>query len=96
MSAVQHTLYLVGTCPRENVTMLWVILVVMLAGAGLLSEQLQRSDNRRQAVDVSALAHNFLIYRTRWPNTPTTTRASLARRRILHWPCPPGGFTQQE
>ncbi|WP_282282440.1 type IV pilus biogenesis protein PilM [Pseudomonas sp. PS02302] len=43
--------------------MLWVILVVMLAGAGLLSEQLQRSDNRRQAVDVSALAHNLLIYR---------------------------------
>lgn len=43
--------------------MLWVILVAMLAGAGLLSEQLQRSDNRRQAVDVSALAHNLLIYR---------------------------------
>lgn len=43
--------------------MLWVILVVMLAGAGLLSEQLQSSDNRRQAVDVSALAHNLLIYR---------------------------------
>jgi hypothetical protein len=43
--------------------MLWVILVVMLAGAGLLSEQLQRSDNRRQAVDVSALAHHLLIYR---------------------------------
>lgn len=43
--------------------MLWVILVVMLAGAGLLSEQLQRSDNRRQTVDVSALAHNLLIYR---------------------------------
>lgn len=43
--------------------MLWVILVVMLAGAGLLSEQLQRSDNRRQEVDVSALAHNLLIYR---------------------------------
>lgn len=43
--------------------MLWVILVVMLAGAGLLSEQLQRSDNRRQAVDLSALAHNMLIYR---------------------------------
>lgn len=43
--------------------MLWIILVVMLAGAGLLSEQLQRSDNRRQTVDVSALAHNLLIYR---------------------------------
>jgi len=43
--------------------LLWVILVVMLAGAGLLGEQLQRSDNRRQAVDVSALAHNLLIYR---------------------------------
>ncbi|MDK4199663.1 type IV pilus biogenesis protein PilM [Pseudomonas sp. HR1] len=43
--------------------MLWVIMVVMLAGAGLLSEQLQRSDNRRQGVDVSALAHNLLIYR---------------------------------
>ncbi|WP_158896958.1 MULTISPECIES: type IV pilus biogenesis protein PilM [unclassified Pseudomonas] len=43
--------------------MLWVILVVMLAGAGLLGEQLQRSDNRRQTVDVSALAHNLLIYR---------------------------------
>lgn len=43
--------------------MLWVILVVMLAGAGLLSEQLQHSDNRRQAVDISALAHNLLIYR---------------------------------
>ncbi len=43
--------------------MLWVILVVMLAGVGLLSEQLQRGDNRRQAVDVSALAHNLLIYR---------------------------------
>ncbi|WP_260856114.1 type IV pilus biogenesis protein PilM [Pseudomonas oryzihabitans] len=43
--------------------MLWVILVVMLAGAGLLSEQLQRSDNRRQTVDVSSLAHNLLVYR---------------------------------
>ncbi|WP_261793904.1 type IV pilus biogenesis protein PilM [Pseudomonas oryzihabitans] len=43
--------------------MLWVILVVILAGAGLLSEQLQRSDNRRQGVDVLALAHNLLIYR---------------------------------
>ncbi|KIZ52738.1 pilus assembly protein PilP [Pseudomonas oryzihabitans] len=43
--------------------MLWVIMVVMLAGAGLLSEQLQRSDNRRQGVDISALAHNLLIYR---------------------------------
>ncbi|GAC1038726.1 type IV pilus biogenesis protein PilM [Pseudomonas sp. No.117] len=43
--------------------MLWIILVVILAGAGLLSEQLQRSDNRRQTVDVSALAHNLLIYR---------------------------------
>lgn len=43
--------------------MMWVILVVMLAGAGLLSEQLQRSDNRRQEVDISALAHNLLIYR---------------------------------
>ncbi|MGF7243951.1 hypothetical protein ABIC11_004407 [Pseudomonas oryzihabitans] len=43
--------------------MLSVILMVMLAGAGLLSKQLQRSDYRRQAVDFSVLALNLLIYR---------------------------------
>lgn len=43
--------------------LVWIILVVMLGASGLLSDQLQRSDNRRQAVDVSALAHNLLIYR---------------------------------
>ncbi|MBH3329862.1 type IV pilus biogenesis protein PilM [Pseudomonas oryzihabitans] len=43
--------------------LIWIILVVMLGASGLLSDQLQRSDNRRVAVDVSALAHNLLIYR---------------------------------
>jgi len=42
---------------------LWVILVVMLAGTSLISEKLQRSNNRLQMVDVSALAHNLLTYR---------------------------------
>jgi len=42
---------------------LWVLLLVATIGAGLLGDQVRRGENRSVAVDLSALAHNLLVYR---------------------------------
>lgn len=42
---------------------LWIILLVGLIAMGTLTDIVNRGDARRLAVDVSALAHNLLIYR---------------------------------
>lgn len=41
----------------------WIILVVVIGTTSLVSDLTRKSENRSAAVDLSALAHNLLIYR---------------------------------